>query len=98
MTPILPHFANECIKLLKDKSTITWPNIDKKLLIEQSINFVIQINGKTRGIMKLKTGFNEKQILEKIKEDEKISNYINDKLIKNTIFIPDKLINIIVKS
>ena len=101
MIPVIPHFSTECIEKLGTQNLIDqilWPKIDKNILVSENINFVIQINGKTRGIMKLKTGFNEKQILEKIKEDEKISNYINNKLIKNTIFIPDKLINIIVKS
>ena len=46
MMPVIPHFANECIELLEDKSEIKWPNINKTLLIEENINFVIQINGK----------------------------------------------------
>ena len=41
-------------------------------------------------------GDNEKEILEKIKENEKLGNYIKGKLIKKTIFISNKLINIII--
>ena len=66
------------------------------ILVKETINFVVQINGKTRGIIKLKTGDNEKEILEKIKENEKLGNYIKGKLIKKTIFISNKLINIII--
>ena len=52
MMPVIPHFANECIELLGDSSAITWPDINKKLLVEENINFVIQINGKKRGLIK----------------------------------------------
>ena len=56
---------------------------------------MVQINGKTRGLVKIKTGMNEKA-LDKIKDEEKIKNYLKDKSIKKTIIIPNKLINIIV--
>ena len=63
MIPVIPHFANECIELLEDSSTITWPDINKKLLIEESINFVIQINGKKRGLIKANRNISENEIL-----------------------------------
>ena len=46
MMPVIPHFANECISLLKNQTKIEWPKINKDLLIAEKINFVIQINGK----------------------------------------------------
>ena len=88
-----------CLEKLKKGETekeIFWPTIDKQFLIQDKINFVIQINGKTRGILNLKTGLNEGELLAKITNDDKIRNYIKDKTIKNKIFIPDKLINIII--
>ena len=99
MNPVIPHFSNECIERLGlniSENKIFWPKIDQNILVEDIINFVVQINGKTRGIIKLKTGDNEKEVLEKIKENEKLGNYIKDKLIKKTIFISNKLINIII--
>ena len=48
------------------ENKILWPKIDKNILVEDTINFIVQINGKTRGIIKLKTGDNEKEILEKM--------------------------------
>ncbi len=96
MIPVIPHFANECIKLLKDKSTITWPNIDKKLLIEQSINFVIQINGKKRGLIKANRDISENDILKLVKENTEINKYIKNQELKKKIFVPNKLINIII--
>jgi len=99
MNPVIPHFSNECIEKLGlniSENQILWPKINKNILVEDMINFIVQINGKTRGIIKLKTGHNEKQILEKIREDKKLGNHIKNKLIKKTIFILNKLINIII--
>ena len=50
MTPIIPHFANECLEKLNAKK-IKWPKYDEKLLKEDIINIVIQINGKKRGLI-----------------------------------------------
>jgi len=99
MNPVIPHFSNECIEKLGSsisENKILWPKINKNILIDDKINFVVQINGKTRGIIELKTGLKEKEILDKIQENEKLGNYTKNKLIKKTIFIANKLINIII--
>ncbi len=99
MSPVIPHFTSECIEKLETKipkDRILWPKINEEVLIRDFIDFVVQINGKTRGLVKIKTGMNEKEALDKIKDEEKIKNYLKDKSIKKTIFIPNKLINIIV--
>ena len=99
MLPVIPHFANECLETLKNgpiEDEIFWPKINEKILIKDNVNFVIQINGKSRGILNLKAGIKEKELLEKIFNDDKMKKYIKDKNIKNKIFIPDKLINIVI--
>jgi len=99
MSPVIPHFSSECIEKLgveNSKEKFEWPKINKKILITDMVNFVIQINGKTRGLVNIKNGMNENTVLEKIKENEKVKNYIKNKSIKKTIFIPNKLINIII--
>jgi leucyl-tRNA synthetase len=47
-------------------------------------------------VIQLKSGIDEKELLQKIKKNEKVNNYLNEKEIKKTIFIKDKLLNIIV--
>ena len=56
----------------------------------------IQINGKTRGIIAADKNISEKILLTKINENSKLKNYIEGKTIKKTIFIAEKLINIMV--
>ena len=46
MIPVAPHFANECISKISDETQLKWPDIDKAMLLEENIKYVIQINGK----------------------------------------------------
>ena len=95
MTPILPHFANECLSTIKAKN-FKWPEYDISMLKEEIINIVIQINGKKRGLVQTKPNITEEKLFEIIKNDEKIMKYFDQKNIKKKIFIKDKLLNIIV--
>ena len=96
MNPVLPHFSSECLELIGEKKQIMWPKINEDFLIEDKKNFIIQINGKTRGIIVADKHISEEILLTKINDNSKLKNYIEGKTIKKKIFIPEKLINIIV--
>ena len=66
MNPFIPHFSNECLNTI-NINQINWPKVSKEDLIEEDINFVVQINGKKRTILKVKRDMVEKEILEIIK-------------------------------
>jgi len=95
ISPVLPHFSSECMKMMSIKEKILWPKIDDKILLEDNIKFIIQFNGKTRKILVSKKDTSEDMLLNKIKEDDKLNTYLLNKDIKKKIFIPNKLINII---
>ena len=95
MTPILPHFANECLSILNTKN-FKWPEYDVSKLKDDAINVVIQINGKKRGLVQTEPGITEEKLFEIIKNDEKIMKYFDQKNIKKKIYIKDKLLNIII--
>ena len=95
MTPILPHFASECLSMIKAKN-FKWPQYDVSMLKEDTINVVIQINGKKRGLVQTELGITEEKLFEIIRNDEKIIKYLNRKNIKKKIYIKDKLLNIII--
>ena len=94
MNPFIPHFSNECLNTI-DEDQIEWPKISKEDLIEEYINFVVQINGKKRAILKVKRDVVEKEILEIIKVNLEIEKFLKDQIIKKSIFVPNRLINII---
>ncbi len=95
MTPILPHFANECLSTIKIKN-FKWPEYDLSMLKEDLINIVIQINGKKRGLISTKPNIDEEKLFEIIENDEKIMKYLNQQNIKKKIYIKDKILNIII--
>ena len=95
LNPLIPHFSNECLSTINEYQ-INWPSVSKKDLIEDEINFVIQINGKKRAILKVKRDMIEKEILEIIKLNQEIEKFLNHQKIKKSIFVPNRLINIII--
>ncbi len=96
MLPIIPHYSNECIELLKDSHGLEWPKVDKQLLIEENINFVVQINGKKRGLIKANRDISEVELIDLIKKNVEINKYIKNQEFKKKVFVPNKLINIII--
>ena len=95
MQPVIPHFSNECLEILK-KRNIEWPKIDEVLIKEDKANVVVQINGKKRGLIQININFPEDQLIATIKKDEKLAKFMEDKEIKRKVYIKNKLINIII--
>ena len=94
--PLIPHVINECIEDLKINKKIIWPDVNKNFVNIENINIVVQINGKKRDLLNLKKSITEKEIIKMLVNSEKTSKYLEKKEIKKTIYIKDKLINIIV--
>ena len=95
MLPIIPHFASECLELINSEKN-KWPEYNEALIKDDIVNIVVQINGKKRGLIKSKPNMTEENFFEIIKNDEKLSNLIGNKIIKRKIYIKDKLMNIII--
>ena len=96
MSPVIPHFSSECLEIINENKEITWPTVEKKFLIEEMTKIVIQINGKTREIIEMKRDSDEENIVNKIYQNEKLKKYVKGVKINKKIFIPNKLINIII--
>ena len=97
MVPLIPHFAFECLENLKETGNKDWPIADKKFLTSNNVNIVIQINGKKKSIINTIKGINEEDLIGQVKNDIKIKKIIDNKNIIKSIFIKDKLINLIIK-
>ena len=93
MIPFTPHLANECLELLNCKSIDKWPEVKKDLLEE--IKFAVQVNGKTRDIISIIKGADQKQI-ELLIQKTKAHKFIKDKRIIKIIFVKNKIINYII--
>ena len=95
--PVTPHLASECLNEIIQKDTHFWPKVNKKYLQKKTNNIVVQINGKKRAVFSIEDSINEKELVEKIKKAKELEKVLADKKIIKTIFIKDKLINLIIK-
>ena len=78
-----------------DEKKIKWPTVTKEQVIEENINFVVQINGKKRALLRVKRDLSEKDILKEIQLNKETQKLIIDQKIQKTIFVSNRLINII---
>jgi len=95
--PIIPHFASECLEDLKINHKIKWPIVDKQFLVSEDTNIIIQINGKKRSIINCKKGITEQTLMKTIKDNIKVNKFLENKKNIKSIFIKDKLLNLIIK-
>jgi leucyl-tRNA synthetase len=61
------------------------------------VTVVVQINGKLRGKAELSPEASEAEVMQVVREDSKIQQYLEGKQIAKTIFVPGKLLNLVVK-
>ena len=97
MFPILPHLVSECLKDIQIDDAVSWPSAKKEFLEDKFVNIVIQINGKKKSLIKIEKNLDEKILLENIKKDKKISNFLEKKSVFKHIIVKNKLVNLLVK-
>ena len=97
MMPIIPHLTNECLESINENGEKIWPDVDNKFIKSDKCNIVVQINGKKRLVLLVEKNSEEKKILEKIKNDKSVDKYFSGKKLFKTIYIKDKIINLIIK-
>lgn len=99
LAPFAPHLAEEMWQMLGGKKSVhaeEWPAYNKKLIVEDAFNLVVQVNGKVRDIVRLLKGITEDEAVRHAIVSDKVKKFIEGKEIKKKIFIQDRLINIIV--
>lgn len=102
IAPFTPHFAEEVwVEILNQPFSIhktKWPQYDDGLILSDTINIIVQINGKLRSQITLNSQLStdEHTVKQMALKDEKVIKWLKDKKIINTIFVPGKLINFVV--
>ncbi|MFW8664286.1 class I tRNA ligase family protein, partial [Candidatus Phytoplasma citri] len=99
LNPIAPHITEELnqVKLKSNQELVysPWPKYDISFLEEKEVVVVIQINGKIKSKLLIPLDTEKSEILKIIQKDEKILSFIKNKEIINTIYIKNKLLNIV---
>ncbi|MCD6231965.1 leucine--tRNA ligase [Candidatus Aerophobetes bacterium] len=99
LSPFAPHFCEELWEILGHSRSIfeeSWPKYDLKLIESDMVSIPVQINGKLRGELRLRKDTSEQEAIEKAKSLGKVKKYLEGKEIKKVIFVPGKIINLVV--
>ncbi|KRN81427.1 leucine--tRNA ligase [Ligilactobacillus acidipiscis] len=99
LAPLTPHIAEELWSRLGHVGTITyaqWPSYDETQLVDNSVQIVVQVNGKVRQHLDIERDTSRDKMQEIALADEKVKEELADKEIKKVIAVPNKLVNIVV--
>jgi leucyl-tRNA synthetase len=99
MSPFAPHITEELWNRLGNKESIfleAWPKYDPKLIHDQKIELVVQVNGKVRDKINVNADISEEEARKVVLKSAKIKNHIAGKKIKKVIFVKGKLVSIVI--
>jgi leucyl-tRNA synthetase len=99
LAPFAPHFAEECWERLGHPSTVfaaRWPAYDPALAKSAEVEVVVQVNGKVRARMVVEAGLQESDAVAHAASQEPVRKFIEGKKIRKAIYVPDRLVNLVV--
>ena len=97
--PITPHICFTILSEIKAEkaSNPEWPDKIEGVDVGQEVQIIVQINGKLRSRIYAKSDLNEEEVLKIALEDQKTKQYLAESDILKTIYVPNKLINFVIK-
>jgi leucyl-tRNA synthetase len=99
LSPFAPHLAEELWDKIGMKglcSQQAWPKYNPRLIKEAKVLLIVQINGKVRDKMELIAGMSQQEVEKMVMASPKIKEWIGSSSVKKVIFVPNKLINIVI--
>jgi len=96
LLPLIPHFSMQCLEELGDLDKKEWPKVDLKYLKSDTIQIVIQINGKKRTTITAHEGIEESEVILLLKKTEYYEKKIKESKIKRIIYVKNRLVNLII--
>jgi leucyl-tRNA synthetase len=100
LAPFAPYLAHELWEMLGEKESLLrapWPKYDAALAKEEEIVIPVQINGKLRSRVTVPADATEEFVMERALADEKVQTFIAGKQIVKKIYVPGKMVNLVVK-
>ncbi len=100
LAPFAPHMAEEVWEILDIQEPLAYaafPEADEKYLQDAQVTYVVQVNGKVRGRFDLPLDQKQEVILEAAKRNQNVASFLDGREIDKVIFVPNKLLNIVLK-
>ncbi|MGQ2376431.1 leucine--tRNA ligase [Companilactobacillus zhachilii] len=100
LAPIAPHMMEELWSKFGHTDSISyakWPTYDEAKLVSDTVEIIVQVNGKLRDKLQVANGTAKEELEKLATTDEKVQKFIDGKNIVKVIVIPNKIVNIVVK-
>jgi leucyl-tRNA synthetase len=99
LAPMTPHLAEELWEMLGHDDGLWnagWPAFNAELAKDDEVEIPVQVNGKVRGRVRVAAGASQEEVMKLAQADAGVAGYLLGKRIVKVIFVPDKLLNIVV--
>jgi leucyl-tRNA synthetase len=99
LSPLAPHFGEECWERLGHHTGVfhaKWPVFDAAVAAARRVELVVQVNGKVRGRLNVPAGLDEADAVKLARTVEAVARHVDGKPMKKVIYVPDKLLNLVV--
>ena len=100
LNPFAPHLTEEIWSEFNGEGLLSlakWPEYDEAKTIDNTIEIAIQVNGKLRGTIMIAKDEAKDNVIASAKEEEKVKSFIDGKTVVKEIYVPGKLVNIVVR-
>jgi len=99
LAPFAPHFAEECWERLGHQWSVfdaTWPVWDKGLVVEDRVDVVVQVNGKTRSKVQVPRDADEEAVVAAALRDAGVQRFVEGKGVRKRVYVANRLLNLVV--
>ncbi|OHA63814.1 MAG: hypothetical protein A2843_01450 [Candidatus Wildermuthbacteria bacterium RIFCSPHIGHO2_01_FULL_48_27b] len=99
LAPFAPYITEELWQRLGNAGSVhdqPWPKYDAKKIQQERVKLVLQVNGKVRDVIEVDAALGESETKRLILQNEKVQNYLAGKEPKKIIFVPGRLVNVVI--
>ncbi len=101
LAPLTPHITEELWQATNHAGTIhlsSWPTYNEALTQDETFTLVVQVNGKVRERIEVRSDISEQQARQVALESPRVASFIGESTVQKVIYVPGKLINIVVRN
>lgn len=98
VSPMMPHLAEECWQVLGQTGLVSetdWPQIERDLLVKDSVTLVVQVNGKKRGEVTVASSAQNPEIEAAVLALDAVKSILGDKPARKVIIVPKRIVNVV---
>jgi leucyl-tRNA synthetase len=98
ISPMMPHLAEECWQVLGREGLVSetdWPQIERDLLVEDTVTLVVQVNGKKRGDVTVPRAAQNREIEAAVLALDAVKQALGGKAVRKVIVVPMRIVNVV---